>query len=164
MRFKLEALRKNFLGELTDCRIYYYINCFFKKFQKSTTQWIFSPFVLKIFILLIFGCAGSSLLCGLFSSRGEQGPLSSCRAQAFHCGGFSCCGAWASVVAARGLSSCGSQTLEHRLSSCGALGFQLPCRVWDLPRSGIEPLSPALAGGLFTTEPPGNLPSGFLKT
>ena len=36
-----------------------------------------------------------------------------------------CCGAWAlgtqaSVVVARGLSSCGSWALEHRLSSCGA--------------------------------------------
>ena len=28
-------------------------------------------------------------------------------------------GVWASVVVARGLSSCGSRTLEHRLSSCG---------------------------------------------
>ena len=27
--------------------------------------------------------------------------------------------------------------------------------MWDLPRSRIEPLSPALAGGFFTTEPPG---------
>ena len=25
----------------------------------------------------------------------------------------------------------------------------------DLPDSGIEPVSPALAGGFFTTEPPG---------
>ena len=25
----------------------------------------------------------------------------------------------------------------------------------DLPGSGIEPTSPALAGGVFTTEPPG---------
>ena len=36
----------------------------------------------------------------------------------------SCCGAWAlgvraSIVAVRGLSSCGSWALEHRLSSCG---------------------------------------------
>ena len=36
-----------------------------------------------------------------------------------------CCGAralgtWASVVVARGLSSCGSWALECRLSSCGA--------------------------------------------
>ena len=26
----------------------------------------------------------------------------------------------------------------------------------DLPKAGIEPVSPALAGGFFTTEPPGN--------
>ena len=26
--------------------------------------------------------------------------------------------------------------------------------MWDLPGSGIEPLSPVLAGGFFTTEPP----------
>ena len=47
-----------------------------------------------------------------------------CGVQASHCGGFSCCGARAlgarvSVVVARGLSSCGSRGLEHRLSSCG---------------------------------------------
>ena len=47
-----------------------------------------------------------------------------CCAWAF-CGGFSCCraralGVQALVVVARGLSSCGSQALEHRLSSCGA--------------------------------------------
>ena len=28
-------------------------------------------------------------------------------------------GTWASVVAAHGLSRCGSQALEHRLNSCG---------------------------------------------
>ena len=28
----------------------------------------------------------------------------------------------------------------------------------DLPDLGIEPASPALAGGFFTTEPPGQLP------
>ena len=27
--------------------------------------------------------------------------------------------------------------------------------MWDLPKSGIEPVSPALAGRFFTTEPPG---------
>ena len=47
-----------------------------------------------------------------------------CGAQASHCTGFSCFRAWAlgaraSVVVARGLSSCGSQALERRLSSCG---------------------------------------------
>ena len=37
-----------------------------------------------VFYLLIFGCAGSSLLPGLFSS---------CNVQASHSSGFSCCGA-----------------------------------------------------------------------
>ena len=27
--------------------------------------------------------------------------------------------------------------------------------MWDLPGSGIEPMSPVLTGGFFTTEPPG---------
>ena len=27
--------------------------------------------------------------------------------------------------------------------------------MWDPPESGIEPMSPTLAGGLSTTEPPG---------
>ena len=27
--------------------------------------------------------------------------------------------------------------------------------MWDLPRPGLEPVSPALAGGFLTTAPPG---------
>ena len=52
--------------------------------------------------------------------------FSSCGAQASHCGGFSCCRAWALgaqalVVAAHRLSSCGMQALERAgFSSCGA--------------------------------------------
>ena len=42
--------------------------------------------------LLIFGCAESSLLQGLFSSCSECGLLSSCSVRASHCGGFPCCG------------------------------------------------------------------------
>ena len=61
---------------------------------------------------------------GLFSGCGEPGAALCCSAQASHCGGFSCCGAralgaWALVVVARGLCSCGPWALEHRLSSCG---------------------------------------------
>jgi len=44
--------------------------------------------------------------------------------------------------------------LEHRLSSCGAWA-SLVHGMWDLPRPGIEPMSPALGGGLLTTGPPG---------
>ena len=42
----------------------------------------------------------------------------------------------------------------HRLSSCGPWAYLL-CRTWDLPRAGIEPVSPALAGGILSTVPPG---------
>ena len=82
-----------------------------------------------------------------------------CGAQAFHCGGFSRCGAqalvaWASVVMARGLSCRGLWVLERRLSSCGTRAWLLR-GMWDPPRAGLEPVPPALAGGFLTTVPPG---------
>ena len=58
---------------------------------------------------------------------------------------------WASV-AARALRSFNSQVLKHRLSRCGNVGLVAP---QDLPRPGIEPVSPALTGGFFTDQPPG---------
>ena len=48
-----------------------------------------------------------------------------------------------------GFSSCGSWALERRLSSCGTWA-QLLRGMWDLPGPGLEPLSPALAGGFPT--------------
>ena len=59
-----------------------------------------------------------------------------------------------SIVAGHGLSSCSSQALEHRLSSHGDQ-TQLPCSPWDLPRSGIKLMCPAVQGGLSATGPPG---------
>ena len=64
-------------------------------------------FFLFFFNLVIFRCAGSSLLCEAFSSCTKQGLLSVCGAQACHCGGFSCCRVWA--PGHTGFSSCGSQ-------------------------------------------------------
>ena len=60
-----------------------------------------------------------------FSSCGEQGlPFVVVRrlriAEASLVAEHRLLGAQISVVAARGLSSCGSQALERRLSSCGA--------------------------------------------
>ena len=52
---------------------------------------------------------------------------------------------WAPAVAVCGLSSCGPQALEHRLNICGPWAYLL-CGMWDLPRPGIEPVSPELAG------------------
>ena len=106
-----------------------------------------------------FGCVGSSLLRTGFLQLQRAGATLWCGAQASHCRGFSCCRAGAlgtrpSEVMARGLSSFGSRALEHRLSSCDAWA-QLLRSMWDLPRPGLEPVSPALASGFLTPVPPG---------
>ena len=84
--------------------------------------------------ILFFGCVGSLLLCAGFLQLWRAGATLHCSARASHCGGFSCCRAWAlgvqaSVVAALRLSSCGIWALEHvGLSSCGTWAHQLWCR------------------------------------
>ena len=113
-------------------------------------------FFVCLFVLAAFG---SLLLRVGFLQLRQTGATLRCGARASHCGGFSCCGAQAlgaraSVVVAHGLSSCGSRALERRLSSCGARA-QLLRGLWDLPGPGLEPVSPALAGGFLTTAPPG---------
>ena len=128
--------------------------------QVSTS--LFYLFVYLFICLFVFGCVGSSLLCVGFLQLRRAGATLCGGAWASHCGGFSRCraralGAWASIVVARGLSSCGSQALEHRLSSCGTWA-QLLCGMWDLPGPGLEPVSPALAGGFLTTASPGKPP------
>ena len=60
-----------------------------------------------------------------------------------------------SLVAVRALLiRVASLVVEHRPSSCGAWA-QLPRGMWDLPRPGMQPVSPALAGGFLTTGTPG---------
>ena len=102
-------------------------------------------------ILFGFGCAGSLLLHWLFSQR--AGVTLHCVVQASR-SGFFCCGAQTqgrqtSVVAARGLSSYGSQALEHRRNSYGQRA-ELLHSMWDPPGSGIQLEPPALMGGFLT--------------
>ena len=73
---------------------------------------------------------------------------------------FSSCGErWPLFIAVRGpLTIAPSLVAEHllqtrRLSSCGSRA-QLLHGMWDLPRPGLEPVSPALAGRFLTTAPP----------
>ena len=73
-----------------------------------------------------------------FSSCGKQGPLFI----AVH-GPLTIA---ASLVAEHRLQTC-------RLSNCGSQA-QLLHGMWDLPRPGLEPVSPALAGRFSTTAPP----------
>ena len=74
-----------------------------------------------------------------FSSCGERGPL---------------------FIAVHGpLTVVASPVAEHKLrtrklSSCGSRAWLLR-GMWDLPRPGLEPVSPALAGRFLTTAPPG---------
>ena len=74
-----------------------------------------------------------------FSSCGKRGPL---------------------FITVRGpLTIAASLVAEHRLqmrklSNCGSQAQPL-CGMWDLPRPGLEPVSPALAGRFSTTAPPG---------
>ena len=100
--------------------------------------------VLSFFFL--FGCVGSLLLHTGFLQLWRAGATLCCGAWASHCGGF--------LFQCVGFSSCGSQALERRLSSCGTWAQTL-CDMWDLPGPGIKPVSPALAGGFLTTVPPG---------
>ena len=80
-----------------------------------------------------------------FSSCGKRGPL---------------------FTAVRGpLTIVASPVAEHRLqmrrlSNCGPWA-QLLRGMWDPPRPGPEPVSPALAGRLSTTAPPGKPQSLF---
>ena len=72
-----------------------------------------------------------------------------------HCGGFSC--RRAQALGCIGFSSC-----AFGLSSCGVQA-QLPCSMWNLPRPGTEPRSPAVAGEFLSTGPPGKAHPESLK-
>ena len=74
-----------------------------------------------------------------FSSCGKRGPLF--------------------IVVCGPLTIAASLVAEHRLqtrrlSNCGSRA-QLLCGMWDPPRPGLKPMSPALAGRFSTTAPPG---------
>ena len=107
-------------------------------------------------IYYLFVLAGSSLLRGLFPSCGEQGLLFTHRA-GFSCSDFSC---ETRALGWLGFSGSGSQAPEHRLRRHGPRA-QLLRSMWHLPGLGIGPTSPALAGGFFAVEPPGNPSLGF---
>ena len=74
---------------------------------------------------------------------------------------FSSCGDRVPLfIAVRGpLTTAASPVADHRLqtrrlSNCGSQAQPLR-GMWDPPRPGLEPVSPALAGRLSTTAPPG---------
>ena len=95
-------------------------------------------FIYYLFIIYFLAVLGLRFCARAFSSCGKRGPL---------------------FIAAPLVAEHRLQT--RRLSSCGSWA-QLLRGMWDPPRPGLEPVSPALAGSLSTTAPPGK-PHNFLK-
>ena len=121
----------------------YQLSLFFLK--KVIFLWLlfFSFFFFKellyLSIYLFLAVLGLCFCARAFSSCGKRGPL---------------------FITVHGpLTTVASLVAEHRLqtrrlSSCGSRA-QLLRGMWDLPRPGLEPVSPALAGRFSTTVPPG---------
>ena len=129
-------------------------------------------------LLLVVVCR---LLIAMASLVAEHG-LQARRLQYLWCASFSSCGSralecrpsscgmraqqlWVAGSRAQaqqlwcvGFSSCGMRALECRLSSWSTWA-QLLRGMWDLPGPGLEPMSPALAGGFSTTAPHREAPS-----
>ena len=70
-----------------------------------------------------------------------------------------CCCAWASLVE-QGSSAAGLSGPDPAGSSSHGAGAVVAPSVWSLPRPGLEPLSPALAGGFLSAVPPGKADLG----
>ena len=82
---------------------------------------------------------------------------------------FSSCGKWGPLFIAvlAPLTIAASPAAEHRLQTCrlgncGSLA-QLIRSMWDPPRPGLAPVSPALAGRFSTTARPGKPLQSLLK-
>ena len=124
--------------------------------------WVQDKHLLRMIVRMVtlknfFGCAGSSLLCMVFSTCSEWGLLSGSGAQAAHCINFSCGG-----HRCMGFRSCGSQALELGLRRYGEWGYLLfgmgDPSSWTKDRNCV----PALAGGFLTAGLPGKSQNGYI--
>ena len=115
-----------------------------------------TPFV--FFFLIYFW------LCWVFVAARRLSLVVASRGRSsFRCVGFSLqwlLWLWSMGSRPTGFSICGSRALECRLSSCGARASLLR-GMWDISGPGLERVSPALAGRVLTTAPPGKPPFVF---
>ena len=108
-------------------------------FQKEIARSLLLFFLSFFKIYLFMAVLGLRFCAQAFSSCGKRGPL---------------------FIAVHGpLTIAASLVAEHRLqmrrlSSCGSRA-QLLHGMWDLPGTGLEPVSPALAGRFSAIAPPG---------
>ena len=123
--------------------IHYYLKFFYQSFFLTLNNWLISWFfkllLLFIYLFIYFWVCWVFVSVRGLSLVGASGGHSSSRYA--------------------GLSLSRPLVAEHRLqtrrlSDCGSRA-QLLCGMWDLPRPGLEPVSPALAGRFSTTAPPG---------
>ena len=109
------------------------------RFLFSFLFFFFLILFIYLFIYSFLAMLGLHFCARAFSSCGRRGPP---------------------LITVRGpLTIAASLVAEHRLqtrrlSSCGSRA-QLLRGTWDPPRPGLEPTSPALAGSVSTTAPPG---------
>ena len=101
----------------------------------SYTTFLYFFFLMYLFMSVL----GLRFCARAFSSCGKRGPLF--------------------IAVREPLTIAASLVAEHRLqtrrlSNCGSQA-QLLRSMWDLPRPGLEPVSPALVGRFSTTVPPG---------
>ena len=107
---------------------------------------LYISFLIFFKIYLFMVVLGLRFCARALSSCGKRGPL---------------------FIAVHGpLTIAASLAVEHRLQTRRLSNYgsrdQLLRGMWDLPRPGLEPVSPELAGRLSTTAPPGKPPSSFL--
>ena len=122
------------------------MNFFF--FNSVSTPWVLLPFLLYFFFKQIIFKIYLFIylwLCWVFVSvRGLSLVVASGGHSSSRCAGLSLS---RPLVAEHRLQTC-------RLSNRGSRA-QLLRSMWDPPRPGLEPVSPALAGRLSNTAPPG---------
>ena len=100
--------------------------------------WLYSVFDVVHVLSLVAASGGWSLVV-VYRLLIVMAPL--CRAWALGCTGFRSC--------AHRLSHCCSQALENRLRSFEAWAWLLHS-IWNLRRTGIEPVSLALTGSFLS--------------
>ena len=111
----------------------------FRSISGVTLLYPFYVYIFKMYLFLV--ALGLHCCVQAFSSCGKQGLLfvAMCKLLV---GWF--------LVVEQGLQACRHQQLRA----------QLLCSMWDLPRLGIEPMSPTLAGRFLSPVPPGK-PQSF---
>ena len=125
----------------------YIITFFYAALKYNLYEGFFFLIYSFIYLYIYLAVLGLRFCTKALSSCGERGPL---------------------FIAMRGpLTVAASLVAEHRLqtrrlSSCGSRA-QLLHGMWDPPRPGLAPLSPALAGRFSTTVPPGKPYEGIFK-